>query len=93
MDLRLRACLQVGETSCGPDRAEREEVMVGSRSGRFSYKQERELIAMAASGATAWEIAAKFRTTVATIETKAEKLGLSLRELRPLGRRLRRPEP
>jgi hypothetical protein len=65
--------------------------MVGARSGRFSYRQERQLISMAASGATAFEIAAKFRTTVATIETKAKKLGLSLRKPRPLAGRPREP--
>jgi hypothetical protein len=38
---------------------------------------ERELIAIAASGATASEIAAKFKTSVKTIERKARALGIS----------------
>jgi hypothetical protein len=54
---------------------------------------ERELISMAARGASAFEIAAKFRTTVATIERKAKRLGVSLRESRPSGGRQRQPAP
>jgi DNA-binding NarL/FixJ family response regulator len=54
--------------------------MVGKRRpGRFTWKNERELIAMAVSGATASEIAAKFKTSVKTIERKARALGISLR--------------
>ena len=63
------------------DRAEGEEVMVGTKSGRFSYKQERELISMAASGATVSQIAARFRTTAVTIERKAKRLGISVRKV------------
>jgi len=64
------------------DRAEGEEIvgMVGKRrSGRFTLKNEHELIAMAANGATASEIAAKFKTSVKTIERKARALGISIR--------------
>jgi len=51
--------------------------MVGKRRpGRFNWKNERELIAMAVSGATASEIAAKFKTSVKTIERKARALGI-----------------
>jgi hypothetical protein len=54
--------------------------MVGKRRpGRFTLKNERELIAMAANGATASEIAAKFKTSVKTIERKARALGISIR--------------
>jgi hypothetical protein len=56
-------------------------VMVGTKSGRFSYKQERELISMAASGATVSQIAARFRTTAVTIERKAKRLGISVRKV------------
>jgi hypothetical protein len=52
--------------------------MVGMQSGRFSYAEERELIAMAAKGATVSQIAAKFRTTAATIELKAKRLGVNV---------------
>jgi hypothetical protein len=64
----------------GRDRAEGKEVMVGSRSGRFSYKQERELISMAANRATISQIAARFKTTAETIERKAKRLGISVRK-------------
>jgi hypothetical protein len=50
-----------------PAGAESQEIvgMVGKRRpGRFTLKNERELIAMAANGATASEIAAKFKTSV-----------------------------
>jgi hypothetical protein len=54
--------------------------MVGKRrSGRFTRKDEREVIAMALGGATAPEIAAKFKTSVKTIERKARALGISIR--------------
>jgi hypothetical protein len=54
--------------------------MVGKRRpGRFNLKDEREMIAMAVNGATASEIAAKFETSVATIERKARALGISIR--------------
>lgn len=53
--------------------------MVGMRVGRFSYKMEREFIAMAATGASVSQIAARFKTTVATVERKAKGLGLSIK--------------
>jgi hypothetical protein len=54
--------------------------MVGKgRSGRFTWKADRHLIAMAANGATASQIAAKFKTSVITIERKAKALGISIR--------------
>jgi DNA-binding NarL/FixJ family response regulator len=63
------------------DRAEGEDGMVGKRrSGRFTLKNERELIAMAANGATASEIAAKFKTSIKTIERKARALGISIKK-------------
>jgi hypothetical protein len=49
------------------------------RPGRFTWKEDRELIAMAASGATVSELAAKFRTTVETIERKAKTLGIRIK--------------
>jgi len=54
--------------------------MGGMRAGRFSYKQERELIGMAAKGASVSQIAAKLRTTATTIERMAERLQVSVRE-------------
>ena len=47
--------------------------------GRFSFKEDRRLIEMAAGSATVEEAAAMFRTSVGTIERKAEKLGLPLK--------------
>jgi hypothetical protein len=53
--------------------------MVGKRRpGRFTWKEERAVIAMATNGATASEIAAKFKTSVKTIERKAKTLGISI---------------
>ena len=43
---------------------------------RFTYKEDRQLIQMAATSATLEEAAAKFKTSVGTIERKAEKLGI-----------------
>ena len=54
--------------------------MVGKKKpGRFTWKADRELIAMAASGATLSEAAAKFGTTAETIERKAKALGVQLK--------------
>jgi transcriptional regulator with GAF, ATPase, and Fis domain len=50
--------------------------MVGKKPGRFTLKAERELIAMAASGATVSKAAAKLGTTAKTIERKAMALGV-----------------
>ena len=49
------------------------------RLGRFSMKEDRQLIAMAATGATVAEAAAKFRTSAETIERKTEKFGIQLK--------------
>jgi hypothetical protein len=46
------------------------------RHGRFSYAEDRRLIQLAAASATVEEAAAMFRTSVGTIERKAEKLGI-----------------
>jgi hypothetical protein len=47
-----------------------------ARGGRFSYAEDRTLIQMAAGSATLDEAAVTLRTSVETIERKAEKLGL-----------------
>jgi hypothetical protein len=57
--------------------------MAKKRSGRFSLKEERQLIQMAASSATLEEAAAIFRTSVNTIERKAKPLGIKLKGKRP----------
>jgi DNA-binding CsgD family transcriptional regulator len=54
--------------------------MVGKRRGRFALKGERELIALAARGATASEIALRFKTNLKTIEQKARALGISIKK-------------
>ena len=54
-------------------------VMVSKRRGRFALKDERALISMATNGATLSEIAAKFRTSVKTIERKARELSVSIK--------------
>jgi hypothetical protein len=57
--------------------------MAGKRGpGRFTWKEDRKVIAMAASGATAFAIAEKFKTSVETIERKARQLGISLSGIR-----------
>ena len=54
--------------------------MVGKRrKGTFSFKEERELIAAAKSGATVSELAAKFGRPTETIERKARMLGIRLK--------------
>ena len=53
------------------------------RNGRVSLKEERQLIQMAAAPATLEEAAAIFRTSVETIERKAERLGIKLKKKRP----------
>jgi hypothetical protein len=55
----------------------------GRRRGRFSLKEDRQLIQMAAASATLEEAAAIFRTSVETIERKAERLGITLKRKRP----------
>jgi DNA-binding NarL/FixJ family response regulator len=49
----------------------------------ITLKNEREVIAIAAKGATALEIAAKFKTSVKTIERKARALGISIKKKPP----------
>jgi hypothetical protein len=51
--------------------------------GRFSLKEERQLIQMAAASATVEEAAAILRTSIETIERKAERLGIKLKGKRP----------
>jgi hypothetical protein len=54
--------------------------MAKKRSGRFSLKEERQLIQMATTSATLEEAAAAiFRTSVDTIEKKSQRLGIQLR--------------
>jgi hypothetical protein len=53
------------------------------RNGRFILKEDRQLIQMAAVSATLEEAAAIFRTSVETIERKAERLGIKLKGKRP----------
>ena len=57
--------------------------MAKSRNGRFSLKEDRQLIQMAAASATLEEAAAIFRTSVETVERKAERLGIKLKRKRP----------
>ena len=57
--------------------------MAKKRSGRFSLKEERQLIQMAATSATLEKAAAIFRTSVDTIERKAKRLGIKLKGKRP----------
>jgi hypothetical protein len=64
--------------------------MAKKRTGRFSLKEERQLIQMAASSATIEEAAAIFRTSVDTIEKKSERLGIEFRR-RGRKRPIRRP--
>ena len=63
--------------------------MAKKRSGRFSLKEERQLIQMAATSATMEEAAAILRTSVDAIEKKSERLGIEFRRRgrkRPIGR-------
>ena len=53
------------------------------RTGRFSLKEDRQLIQMAADSATVEEAAAILRTSVETIERKAERLDIKLERKRP----------
>jgi hypothetical protein len=53
------------------------------RRGRFSLKEDRQLIQMAAASATLEEAAASLRTSVETIERKTERLGIKLKGKRP----------
>ena len=53
--------------------------MAVRRRGRFSLREDRRLIQMAAESVTLEEAAAAFGTSVATIELVARRLGLPLR--------------
>jgi hypothetical protein len=53
--------------------------MAKMRKGSFSWKEDRQLIQMAADSATLDEAAAAFRTSVETIERKAKRLGIKLK--------------
>jgi hypothetical protein len=53
--------------------------MAKNRRTRFTYEEERRLIQMAAASATLEEAAATFKTSVRTIERKAEKQGIRLK--------------
>jgi predicted DNA-binding transcriptional regulator YafY len=53
--------------------------MAVRRRGRFSLKEDRRLIQMAAESVTLEEAAAAFGSSVATIERMARKLGLPLK--------------
>ena len=53
--------------------------MAKKRRGRFSLKEERQLIQMAATSATLEEAAAILRTSVDAIEKKSQKLGIEFR--------------
>jgi len=55
------------------------------RRSRFSLKEDRQLIQMAATSATLEEAAAIFRTSVDTIEKKSKRLGIQLRRRRSKG--------
>src|SRR5258705_9999740 len=54
---------------------------------RFTYEEDRQLIQMAAASATLEEAAAMFRTSIETIERKANLLGLRIK-VRADGKRL-----
>jgi len=63
--------------------------MAKNRRGRFSLKEERQLIQMAATSATMEEAAAILRTSVDAIEKKSERLGIEFRRIgrkRPIRR-------
>jgi transcriptional regulator with GAF, ATPase, and Fis domain len=49
------------------------------RHGAFTMKEERHLIALAATGTTVEQAAAKLRTTAATIQRMAGRLGIQLK--------------
>ena len=55
------------------------------RPGRFTWKEDRDVIAMATNGATASEIAARFNTSPETNERKARALGISIKARAKIG--------
>jgi hypothetical protein len=52
---------------------------MAKKRSRFSFKEDRQLIQMAATSVTLEEAAAIFRTSVNTIENKCKRLGIQLR--------------
>ena len=52
---------------------------MAKKRSRFSLKEDRQLIQMAATKAALEEAAAIFRTSVDTIENKCKRLGIQLR--------------
>ena len=52
---------------------------MAKKRSRFSLKEDRQLIQVAATSATLEEAAAIFRTSVNTIENKCKRLGIPLR--------------
>jgi hypothetical protein len=57
--------------------------MARKRRGRFTLKEDRQLIQMAATSAMLVEAAAVFRTSVETIQQRAKKLEIELKGKRP----------
>jgi hypothetical protein len=57
--------------------------MAKKRRGSFTWKEDRQLIQMAAASATLGEAAAIFRTSAERIERKAKKLGIKLKGKQP----------
>jgi hypothetical protein len=57
--------------------------MARKRRGRFTLKEDRQLIQMAATSAMLEEAAAVFRTSVETIQQRAKKLEIELKGKRP----------
>jgi hypothetical protein len=53
---------------------------MASKRTRFTYAEDRQLIQMAAASATLEEAAARFGTSVETIERKAKSLQLTLKK-------------
>jgi hypothetical protein len=52
---------------------------MAKKRSRFSLKEDRQLIQMAATSVTLEEAAAIFRTSVNTIENKCKRLGIQLK--------------
>ena len=61
------------------------------RRVRSLFKDDRQLIAMAATGAIVEDAAAKLDTPVETIQTKARRLGISIKNGRLTKRRSAKP--
>jgi hypothetical protein len=54
--------------------------MAKKRRGGFTWKEDRQLIQMAADSATLEEAAETFRTSVETIAKRAARLGIKLKQ-------------